>query len=105
MNMETLITSAIVVDIAIVFTLFELTALWLFYRWTGRGLAPDEYLLNGLSGLCLMLSLRAALASLWVLMALGLMAAGVVHLIDLYRRTERIANRGSAARQRTRLAN
>jgi hypothetical protein len=56
---------------------------------TGRGLKPDDYLLNVLAGLCLMLSLRAALASLWILMAMGLIAAGVVHLADLYQRTER----------------
>jgi hypothetical protein len=89
MNIETLYASGIVVDIAIVFTVLELAALWLFHRLTGRGLKPDDYLLNVLAGLCLMLSLRAALASLWILMAMGLIAAGVVHLADLYQRTER----------------
>jgi hypothetical protein len=89
MNIETLYASGIVVDIAIVFTVLELAVLWLFHRLTGRGLKPDDYLLNVLSGLCLMISLRAALASLWIVMAMGLIAAGVVHLADLYQRTER----------------
>jgi hypothetical protein len=89
MNIEALYSSGIVVDIAIVFTVMELAALWFFHRLTRRGLKPDDYLLNVLAGLCLMLSLRAALASLWVLMALGLLAAGVAHLADLYQRTER----------------
>lgn len=86
MNLESLYASGIVVNIAIAVTVVEMAALWFFHRLTGRGLPPDAYLLNGLAGLCLMLSLRAALATLWPLMAAGLIAAGVAHLCDLLRR-------------------
>ena len=105
MNLETLYGAGLVVNIAIGFTVIELAALLLFHRVTGRGLAPAEYFLNGLAGLCLMLSLRAALSEWWVLMALGLMASGVAHVSDLYRRSERIAARTALAGQGHRLAN
>ena len=95
MNLEALYASGTVVNIAITFTVVELAALWIFHRLTGRGLAPDEYLLNGLAGLCLMVSLRAGLAEWWILMALGLLAAGIAHLCDLYQRTERLNQRAS----------
>lgn len=96
MNFETLYASGVVVNIAIGFTVLEFAALWLFHRATGRGLPGHEYLLNGLAGLCLMLSLRAALAELWLLMALGLLAAGAAHLADLYQRTERLGRLNNA---------
>ena len=86
MNIETFYASGIVVDFALLFTSVELTSLWAYHRWTGRGLAPKVYLLNGIAGLCLMVCLRAALASCWVLMALGLIAAGIAHFLDLYLR-------------------
>ena len=86
MSIEALYASGIVVDFALLFTALELAALWAYHHFTGRGLAPDDYLLNGLAGLCLMVSLRAALASCWVLMATGLIAAGMAHFLDLYLR-------------------
>jgi hypothetical protein len=95
MNLETLYVSGVIVNIAIAFTVVELAALWMFHRLTGRGLPAEEYLLNGLSGLSLMLSLRAALSEVWVLMALGLIAAGAVHLADLYQRSTRISQRNA----------
>jgi hypothetical protein len=78
-----------VVNVAIGFTLLELVALLAWHRMTGRGLAPHDYVLNLLSGLCLMLALRAALFSFWAGVALCLIAAGVAHLSDLFARARR----------------
>ena len=46
-------------DAVIVFTVLEGLGLWLHHRITGEGLAPGDYALNMLSGLCLMLAVRA----------------------------------------------
>lgn len=64
-------------------TALELLALWLFHKRTGRGLAPADYLLNGLAGLGLMVALRGALTPHWGLVALGLLAGGAAHYADL----------------------
>jgi hypothetical protein len=75
--------SGTLVDGVITLTAVELLALWVFHKRTGRGLAPADYLLNGLAGLSLMVALRGALTPLWGLMAIGLMLAGVAHYADL----------------------
>jgi hypothetical protein len=82
MNIETLYASGLVVDFAIVFTVLELASLWAYHRWTGRGRAPDAYLINGLSGL-----------SFWMVMAISLIAAGIVHFIDLFQRASQGSKR------------
>lgn len=84
--------SGLVVNIAIAFTVLELLALLAWHRLTKRGLAPADYLLNLLSGLCLMLALRCALSEFWAGMALCLIAAGVAHLRDLVVRSRRKTN-------------
>jgi hypothetical protein len=81
--------SGLVVNIAIGFTILELMALLAWRRMTGRGLAPQDYVLNLLSGLCLMLALRSALFAFWAGVALCLIAAGVAHLSDLVLRARR----------------
>lgn len=81
--------SGLIVNIAIGFTVLEMAGLLLWHRVTGRGLAPDDYVLNMLSGLFLMLGVRSSLASMWVAMALCLIAAGMVHLSDLVLRMRR----------------
>lgn len=73
-------------DGVIALTVVELLALWVFHKRTGRGLAPADYLLNGLAGLSLMVALRGALTSLWGLVALGLLLSGAAHYADLVRR-------------------
>ncbi len=83
--------STALVDGVIAFTVLELLALWLFHRRTGRGLAPADYALNGLAGLCLMVALRGALTPQWPLVALGLLAAGLAHFGDLLLRARRKA--------------
>jgi hypothetical protein len=75
------------VDLVIGFTLLEALALWLWHRRSGRGVAPGEWALNLLSGLCLMAAVRGALTGApWYGVALGLTAAGALHATDLRRR-------------------
>jgi hypothetical protein len=83
--------SGLIVNIAIGFTLLELLALWVWHRTTGKGLAPHEYVLNLLSGLMLMLALRASMAALWPGVAVCLMGAGAAHFSDLVLRSRRKA--------------
>lgn len=72
------------IDVIIVFTLAETAALWVYHRQTKRGLTPRDYLLNVLSGLCLMLALRCALVGCaWYFVAALLTAAGFAHAADI----------------------
>jgi hypothetical protein len=78
------------VDLVIGFTLFEGLLLAWWYRRSGRGVAPAEYLANMVSGLCLMLALRSALhGGAGATVALWLTAAGLAHGADLWRRWQR----------------
>ena len=88
MNASSLI--AVLIDLVIAFTVIEGAALLLYHRATGRGVVPREFLLNMLSGLCLMLALRALLrdaGAAWV--AACLLGAGLAHGADLWRRWRR----------------
>ena len=88
MNEHSLIAS--LVDLVIVFTLIEGLVLLLVHRATGKGVAPREFLLNLVSGLCLMLALRALVrdaGAAWV--AMCLLGAGVAHGTDLWMRWRR----------------
>ena len=87
--MEHWYASTTLVDAVITLTVLELLALWGFHKWTGRGLAPADYLLNGFAGLGLMVALRGALMPQWGLVALGLLAAGAAHYADLLLRARR----------------
>lgn len=74
-------------DAVIVFTVLEGLGLWLYHRHTGQGLAPGEYALNMLSGLCLMLAVRAAVSgAAWPWVAVCLSASGLAHGCDITRR-------------------
>jgi hypothetical protein len=78
------------VDLIIGFTLLEGLALALYFRATGRGVAPSQFGVNLASGLCLMVALRCAVAgagSMWI--AAALLAAGLAHGMDLWRRWRR----------------
>jgi hypothetical protein len=75
------------IDVVIAITLFEAAALSLHHRLTGKGVAPADFIVNLVSGLCLMLALRGALddaGGVWVLLPLAL--AGLTHAFDLSRR-------------------
>ncbi len=68
-------------------TAIEATLLVLYHRRTGRGPPPSGLLGNLLSGVCLMLALRAALVhAWWGWIGLWLIAALGAHLNDLRRR-------------------
>lgn len=80
------------IDAIIGLTVLEGIALALYHRATGKGLAPHDYALNLVAGLFLMLALRAVLgAAQWPWIALCLMAAGLAHGADIWRRWARSA--------------
>lgn len=75
------------IDAVIAFTVIQMLLLCTFHRVTGRGLPIEEFLINMVSGLCLMLALRAlasGASNVWVMA--GLTAAGLAHGADLWRR-------------------
>jgi hypothetical protein len=79
--------SARMVDAILALTVLETAALWLYHRLTGRGLSPADYLLNLVSGLCLMTGIKTVLmGAQWPLTALCFMAAGCAHGADLWLR-------------------
>ena len=88
---------ATLVEVVIGFTLLEAAVLLWLDRRAGRGVAPRDFLANMMSGLCLMLALRAHDAGTAVV-GLWLLAAGVAHATDLVMRWRRLP----AARRRRR---
>jgi integral membrane sensor domain MASE1 len=83
-----------VINFAVGVTVAEAVYLLANYYLRRRGLAPDEYLLNLLSGLSLMLALRATLlASDPFGPIVYLSLAGGCHVADMVRRTLRTAGR------------
>lgn len=85
--MDELLLSRRLIEIVIAITLLEGVALAAYHRLTGKGVAPGEFGANLLSGLCLMLALRAALGGGgWSWTALLLATAGLIHAGDLWRR-------------------
>lgn len=75
------------IDLLIGFTLLEGMALVAYHRLTGRGVRPGDFLMNLVSGLCLMCALRVALSgAAWPWIAGWLAAAGLAHAWDLRRR-------------------
>jgi hypothetical protein len=81
-------------------TIIEGLCLFAYHRMTGLGLAPDQYVLNLISGLCLMVAIRsisgASTFDLFTpslpqsLLPAGLIAAGLAHWSDIYRRWKRL---------------
>jgi hypothetical protein len=85
--MTDLFASGRIVDIVLAITAIEAVLLVAYHRRTGRGPAPADLFGNLLSGVCLMLALRAALVDAWWgWVALWLLAAFGAHLSDLRRR-------------------
>jgi hypothetical protein len=75
------------VDAVIALSLAEAAWLAWLHRRHGRGVAPGDYALNLASGLCLMLALRLSLAGSGPApVMLCLLAAGLLHAGDLWRR-------------------
>lgn len=85
--METWFASGRIVDVALALTALEAVAVVAYFRVTGRGIPPADFLGNLASGACLMLALRCGLTGAWWgWIALWLGAALVAHLSDLRRR-------------------
>ena len=84
------LSSVVVVDLVIGLTVIEGLALALYHRHTGKGVRIGDFAVNLVSGLCLMLALRGALAaSSWLWIVAWLAAAGLAHATDLWRRWRR----------------
>ena len=78
------------IDLLIAFTLLEGAALVAYFRVTGRGVPPQDFVANLVSGLCLMCALRVALSgTAWPWVAAWVTAAGLAHAWDLRRRWRR----------------
>lgn len=78
------------VNFVILATLIEFFVLRVLHARKGVGVAPRDFVLNLLSGLCLMIALRVALTGgslAWILITLA--AAGLFHGLDIYRRWQR----------------
>lgn len=89
-DMQALFDSGLLVDLVIALTVVEGLALALYYRATGHGIAPRDYALNLLSGLCLMLALRSVMSDAgWPWATAALAAAGLAHGADLVLRWQR----------------
>jgi hypothetical protein len=85
--LDELLLSRRLIEGVIAFTLLQGVALIVYHRKTGNGVAPREFAANLVSGLCLMLALRGALAGTWWgWTALLLLGSGLVHASDLWRR-------------------
>ena len=85
--MEAHLTAERIVDLILVLVVLEAAVIALYHWATGRGIAARDLVLTLLSGACLLLALRLALAGaelVWV--ALVLAGAFLAHLGDLYRR-------------------
>ncbi len=78
------------VDIALVIVVLEAGALWLWHRFTGRGLPPIDLVGFLGAGFCLLLALRLTIGQAWWgLPALCLTAAFACHAVDIWRRVWR----------------
>jgi hypothetical protein len=75
------------VDLILVVVVLEAVALLLYWHRARRGIAPFDLVPNLCAGAFLLLALRATLAGSGWMMASGcLAAAGLAHLVDIYRR-------------------
>lgn len=100
MNMIEGFGIASLIDAVIVFTLIECIVLVAYHRSTGKGVAPRDFSVNMVSGLCLMLALRCLATDAgvaWVVVFLA--AAGFAHGIDILMRWKR-SNRPANAHRR-----
>ncbi len=85
--MADLFASGRLVDLILLVVVLEAAALLLYWSRSRRGIAPLDLLPNLCAGAFLLLALRAALAgSGWMVANFFLAAAGLAHLIDVYRR-------------------
>lgn len=85
--MNEIFSDTLLIDIVIAVTLLEWAVLSWWHRRTGRGISMSELRDTLFAGLYLMLALRASiLAAPWYVVALLLLAAGLSHAADMWRR-------------------
>ena len=85
--MADLFANGRLIDLILVVVALEAAALLLYWSRARRGIAPLDMLPNLCAGAFLLLALRATLAGGgWMMASLCLSAAGLAHLIDVYRR-------------------
>ena len=85
--MAEMFASGRLVDLVLIVVVLEAVALLLYWHSARRGVAPFDLLPNLCAGAFLLLALRATLAGSGWMMASGcLAAAGLAHLVDIYRR-------------------
>ena len=88
--MADLFASGHLVDFILAVVAVEAAALLVYWARTKRGVAPLDLLPNLCAGVFLLLALRATLAgSGWMVASICLSAAGLAHLVDVYRRWRR----------------
>jgi hypothetical protein len=88
--MADLFASGRLIDLILIVVVLEAGLLSLLWRYARRGIAPADLLPNLCAGAFLLLALRATLAGAGWMVASGcLAAAGLAHLIDIYRRWPR----------------
>jgi hypothetical protein len=93
-------------NLVLVISISEGLVLFGYHRLTGKGLAPQHYAMNLLSGLCLMLAIRSVapalpaqfsdLAPPQLLLITCLLVAGLAHWTDIYHRWNRESSRTSS---------
>jgi hypothetical protein len=80
-------SGTLLIDIVIAVTVIEWLLLSWWHRRTGRGIPMSELRATLLAGLYLMMALRASMVSApWYVVAMLLLAAGLSHAADLWRR-------------------
>lgn len=85
--MREIFSGTLLIDIVIAVTVIEWVLLTWWHRRTGRGIPMSELRATLMAGLYMMLALRASMMSApWYLVALLLLAAGLSHAADLWRR-------------------
>jgi hypothetical protein len=85
--LQEFLSGTLLIDIVISVTLVEWGLLSWVHRRTGRGIPMSELRGTLLAGLYLMLALRASMmAAPWYVVTLLLLAAGLSHAADLWRR-------------------
>jgi hypothetical protein len=95
------ISATFLINLVLLISIAEGLFLFGYHRFTGRGLAPQHYAMNLVAGLCLMLAIRSVSSALpaqfsdlappQMLLIACLLAAGVAHWTDIYRRWKRTA--------------
>jgi hypothetical protein len=85
--MAGLFASGRIVDLILIFTVFEVALLSAYRRRTGQGVRLRDLAPNMLSGMCLLLALRCSIADAWWgWVGLCLFGSLIAHAMDLYRR-------------------